>query len=198
MTPSVVPTAKTWILRFKHHTTTILLHVEPLQQWTSVRNELLKAIHETNPSGSLNDHAIPDSGAEIMLARPVDINDLKQGWETIERDDDSLQEALADAKGKGKAAAGTSKARAGKNNVTDTPQGAGLRDGGVVAFKFRSEAEAEVDEGIELEEGGEDDGVVVVEKKPERWDVVVPTLEDVYGDERAGAGGGVDAEEATE
>lgn len=60
----------------------------------------------------------------------------------------------------------------------DCPQGAGLRDGGIVAFKFRTEDE----EWGRVE--GEGDEMVVAEDEAEReeWDVVVPTLEETYGE----------------
>ena len=174
-----------------------MLHVDPLQKLPAVRAELLKAIQQTNPSGHLNGQAIPEDPSEILLARPMDSNNLDLGWEAIERDvDDGLEEALkedAKGKGKGKAAVGSSasaKKGSSAKDVADCPQGVGLRDGGIVAFKFRSEgadavATRDKDEGIDVddEEGGLDGETLVGEERRETWDVVVPTLEDTYGDE---------------
>ncbi|KAK5144472.1 hypothetical protein LTR32_003623 [Rachicladosporium monterosium] len=72
-----------------------------------------------------------------------------------------------------------------KGKPTDCPQAVGLRDGDMVAFRFRSEGEGD--------EGEQDGGTVVGESGAlEKWDVVVPTLEDTYGDSLPLAGDGGD------
>lgn len=195
MTPSIRPNSRTWTLRFKHHRTTVLLHVDPLQKLSSVRSELLQAVQQTHPDGTLNGHAIPETETDILLARPTDINDLSAGWELLERDDDldNALEEQSSSKGKGKA--GASKAKTSKDKLTDCPQGAGLRDGGVVAFKFRGQTELEDkerDEGIDVEEDEKLDGETLVgDPAAEKWDVVVPSMEETYGD---GEGEGEDEE----
>ncbi|KAK4921001.1 hypothetical protein LTR49_011545 [Elasticomyces elasticus] len=170
MTPTIRPKPTTWILRFKHHRTTVLLHVDPLQSLAVIRAELLKAVTQTNPSGRLNGRTIPQDANEVLLARPSDSQDLSLGWESLEVHEVEGA-AREDGKGKGKAVA------------------VGLQDGGVVAFKFRSELTAaarDEDEGIEVDEddGGLDGETLVGEGAgaPEKWDVVVPTMEETYGD----------------
>jgi len=193
MTPSIKLNSRTWTLRFKNHRSTILLHVDPLQQLNSVRAELLKAVRQSHPDGKLNGYAIPDDETDILLARPADINDLTLGWEPLEHDD-SLDDALVEEKstGKGKGKAGSSKAKSGKDKLSDCPQGAGLRDGGVVAFKFKGQAQAEreaADEGIEVEDEEKLDGETLVgTETAEKWDVVVPSMEETYGDGEEGEG----------
>ncbi|TKA75653.1 hypothetical protein B0A55_05005 [Friedmanniomyces simplex] len=201
MTPAIRPRPSTWILRFKHHRTTILLHVDPLQKLSSVRAELLKAVRQTCPHGTLNGHTVPDDEGDVLLARPVDSDDLSLGWQALEREDEVEKAVKEDAKGKGKAAVGSSANKAGKDKLTACPQGVGLQDGGVVAFKFRSELDAvarDKDEGIEVEEDDEDrlDGETLVGAggPPEKWDVVVPTLEETYGDALPLAGDGAEGE----
>ncbi|KAF2768937.1 hypothetical protein EJ03DRAFT_111084 [Teratosphaeria nubilosa] len=192
MTPSIQPTSKTWTLRFKHHRTTVLLHVDPLQKLSSVRAELLKAVQQTCPDGKFDGHAIPTNEADILLARPSDINNLSLGWEPLQHDFD-LDAALTEAdtgKGKGKASVSAAQGKPGRSQVTDSVQGAGLRDGGVVAFKFRGEGDGGAqadDEGVDVE--GEDrlDGETLVgEPVTENWDVVVPSMEEIYGDGEMG------------
>ena len=180
MTPSIKPTSTTWTLRFKFARTTILLHVDPLQPLPSVRAELLKAVQQTFPSGSMHGTTIPESESDIMLARPVDDADLELGWEALEVDDLALGDEES-VKGKGKAK---------KNKITDCPQGAGLRDGGVVAFKFRSQAGGEgeqvmedSDEEEEKEDWESTGQTLVGEPVAEKWNVVVPTMEETYRDE---------------
>lgn len=89
-------------------------------------------------------------------------------------------------KGKGKATAVSSKAVGGRNakaQLKDCPQGAGLRDHGIVAFKFKK---ADGDVVISIEED-EDEGIAVaredMEGVEEEWDVVVPSFEETYGEE---------------
>ncbi|KAK5722753.1 hypothetical protein LTR15_005986 [Elasticomyces elasticus] len=190
MTPTIRPKPTTWILRFKHHRTTVLLHVDPLQSLAAIRAELLKAVTQTNPSGRLNGHTIPQDANEVLLARPSDSQDLSLGWESLEVHEVEGA-SREDGKGKGKAVVGSSTGakRGSKDKLVDCPQAVGLQDGGVVAFKFRSEftaAARDEDEGIEVDEeyGGLDGETLVGEGAgtPEKWDVVVPTMEETYGD----------------
>ncbi|WPH01770.1 Hypothetical protein R9X50_00462200 [Acrodontium crateriforme] len=173
MTPAIEPSGSTWTLRFKHNRSTVVLHVDPLQSFSSIRNELLKAIQQTHPSGTLNNHTIPSDADDILLARPVDINDLSLGWETLEQDDnDGLFDETNRGKGKGKAVVGRGK---GKENPTSCPKVAGLRDGGMVAFKFKSESVGEVEEEDRL-----DDDTLVRGSRDEKWDVVLACAEDEF------------------
>lgn len=158
------PSPATWTLRFKHSTSTILLEVDPLQKLSTVRTELLHALQESNPSGTINGHKIPQQADDILLGRAIDRNKLSLGYTDIDKD---ATESSADVTGKGKAAVGALKAKPGSGKVTDCPQGAGFRDRDVVAFKFR---------------GDED-----VEDVVEKWDVKIPTMEETYGDEDAAA-----------
>ncbi|KAK1067216.1 hypothetical protein LTR74_006584 [Friedmanniomyces endolithicus] len=183
MTPAIRPKSSTWILRFKHHRTTILLHVDPLQEFTSIRAELLKAIRQTCPFGTLNGHAIPEDAGELLLARPVDSNDLSLGWKALGREAGEGAEQEPKGKGKAPVAMANSGKKVVKGKPTDCPQAVGLRDGDMVAFRFRSEA------GVVQNNQGEDSGVnedgetlVGAGGVLEKWDVVVPTLEDTYGD----------------
>jgi hypothetical protein len=172
----------TWTLRFKQHRSTFLLHTDPLQSFSAVKKELLIALSETNPSGIFNDQSIPKNADDILFAKPVDINDLNAGWELLQLND------REEASGKGKGKAGATAKAGGKvsNQLKDCPQGAGLRDGSVVAFKFRS---AEDDQRQNTGQEGEDDEIVVAEedmKRVEQWDVIVPTMEESYGEQPLG------------
>ncbi|SMQ45090.1 unnamed protein product [Zymoseptoria tritici ST99CH_3D7] len=160
---STKPTPHTWTLRFKHNRSTILLEVDPLQTLLSVRADLLQALQESNPNGELNKQKIPSNPEAIVLGRAVDRNNLKLGFETIKKDTSE-----PDPKGKGKAAVtGGGKSRTVGADVMDCPQGAGLKNADVVVFKFKT--------------GNEDHDVD--ELQAEEWDVVIPTMEDTYGDD---------------
>jgi hypothetical protein len=175
----IQPSSRTTILRFKHHRSTILLHVDPLHSFASIKKELLLAITETNPSGSFNGHPIPQNSDEILLAKPVNPNDLDAGWTLIDSVDGE------DASGKGKAKASTTSTfKAGgkaQSQLKDCPQGHGMRDMAVVAFKFKSESESR--QAVVGDDDGDEAIEVADEDKREEWDVVVPTMEETYGDQ---------------
>jgi len=200
--PNSDPPSSFWCLRFKLNRTTVFLHVDALQTLASVRAELLNALQITNPDGifkgTLSDgtpveYPLPTTAEDIALAKRVDINDANAGWEAI---GDDLEDGLVfdeDVSGKGKgkaasrplAAAPKKSASAASKGANDCPQGAGLRDNGVVAFRFRLpeekarrqrliEGNLDVDE-IARDGMGDDTA----------WDVIVPTYEETYEAEDA-------------
>jgi hypothetical protein len=204
--PDSNPPPRMWCLRFKLNRTTVLLHIDALQTLASVRAELLEALRATHPDGlfkgTLRDstpveYPLPATPEDIALAKLSDPNDANSGWEAI---GDDLEDGLifdedvgssAKGKGKGKASSVSSSRTAGRNStsksVNDCPQGAGLKDGSVVAFRFRLpeekarrqrliEGSLDVDE-IARDGMGDDAD----------WDVVVPTMEETYGEEDAAA-----------
>lgn len=167
---STKPSPRTWTLRFKSSKTTILLHVDPLQKLNSIKADLLKALNQTNPSGTLNSIPIPTDPGSIRLAKPLDINDLSLGWQPLDADIDAEE---LDADGEKPRTKGKGRNKA-KNSLLDCPQGVGMRDGGVVAFKFGEDLHGM---------GDQEDEAVVVEGAEEKWDVDVPTLEAAFDDE---------------
>jgi len=173
------PSPQTYTLRLKSHRTTLLLHTDPLQTLLSLKREILRALFQTHPEGHLNGAQIPKNAEDILLAKPVDAHDLSAGWVSLETSGTGdLFEDDVSSKGKGKAAVnGTKKKGPGRDG---TVQAAGLRDGGVVAFKFRSTEAAARMEDDEDDEGIAELGVVGV--REEKWDVVVPNLDETYGE----------------
>ena len=199
--PNANPPPRTWCLRFKLNRTTILLHVDAQQPFASIRAELLAALRATNPSGVLKgtlrdgtpvEYPLPESAEDIALAKPKDINDLNAGWETIgdaNEDllfDDELGFVSAKGRGKGKEAAGgaAKQKQSAAKSVNDCPQGAGLRDGGAVAVRFRwadekARRQRLIDGDLDVDEIAKEG--MGIDDAP--WDVVVPTMEETYGDE---------------
>lgn len=185
------PSPRTWTLRFKLHRTTILLHSDPQQRLSLLRAELLTALQITHSHGFVEGkngttYSIPESYEDIVLAKLRDPNDVQSGWERLIKPagkDFGFEDEGVSAKGKGKAGALKS---AGKGGVSECPQGVGLRDGAVVAFRFmtveekekRSAAGDEADEDVdEIAKKGVD------EEEKEVWDVEMPTIESTYGEE---------------
>ncbi|KAF2623180.1 hypothetical protein BU25DRAFT_414687 [Macroventuria anomochaeta] len=156
------PTPQTWTLRFKSHRTTVLLHIDPLNTFDTVKSALYTALQETGLQATEHGPSIslPASPSDIQLGRPVDPLDPSQGfvlaeWETPASDDEVAIEE--EGKGKGRAAAKGKKQGAG--DVKDCPKGAGLKDGAVLAFRW------------------EGDGT----KEEASWGVQLASFEDAYG-----------------
>lgn len=156
------PTPQTWTLRFKSHRTTVFLHIDPLHTFSTIKSTLYTALQETGLRAS--DHgpeiALPASPSDIQLGRPVDPLDASQGfvlgeWETAPSDDEvAVEEEEAKAKGKGKG-----RKTAAVENVKECPKGAGLKDGGVLAFRWEGDGAGE----------------------GESWGVTLASFEDAYG-----------------
>ena len=131
-------------LRFKKHRTTILLLVAPSQSFSSIKQDLLEAIKATGVT-DINGEDIPSDPETIVLGLPADKNDISKGWVPLKIPE--VEEG--GAKGKG----------VKKNSVlNENPLGAGLKDGALLAFKFR--------------EGSDADGM------DDTWDVIMPKYED--------------------
>lgn len=139
-----MPTQGEWTLRFKQHKTTILLYVAPGQTFASIKQDLLDAM-KARGIGDINGNAMPLDPEAIILGLPIDKNDIDKGWVPLkipEMED-------KDVKGKG----------VKKGSVlNENPLGAGLKDGAMLAFKFR-----EGDDTADTDDG---------------WDVVMPTYEE--------------------
>jgi hypothetical protein len=205
--PDSSPSPRAWCLRFKLNRTTVVLHIDALQTLASIRSELLSALQATHPDnlfkGTTRENTpiaypLPATPEDIALAKLADPNDPNGGWEAIGDDlEDGLifDEDVGSGKGKGKAAAsrpaarksGGSTATASSKGVNDCAQGVGLKDGSVVAFRFRLpeekarrqrliEGSLDVDE-IARDGMGDDAD----------WDVVMPSMEETYGEEDAAA-----------
>lgn len=144
---STTPTPQHWTLRFKQHKTTILLFVSQNQSFGSIKSELLEAIKATGIH-DINGCALPPNAEDIVFGIPVDKKDPSKGWVGLK-----IPEIDGDED-----AGGISKGVRKGSVLNASPLGAGLKDGAIVAFKFR-------------EEGAEDpDG--------DDWDVILPSYDD--------------------
>ena len=135
-----------WTLRFKQHKTTILLFVQQSQPFDSIKRDLLDAIKATNIK-EINGNALPSDPEDIELGLPRDKNDASRGWVPLK-----IPEAEgADVKGKG----------VKKGSVlNESPLGAGLKDGAMLAFRF---TKGPAEDGMDLDD---------------EWDVIIPSYDD--------------------
>ncbi|KAF2469011.1 uncharacterized protein BDR25DRAFT_50368 [Lindgomyces ingoldianus] len=188
------PTPSTWTLRLKNRKTTVLLHVNPLNTFTTIKTHLLAALRETtlkDPETG-DEVQLPSSPSEVQFARPVNINHPELGfvlgeWEQPGGVGEMLEEEESGRK-KGKGRPKKDDELAGMVNVNDCPKGAGLRDGAVLAFRWKGDEEKgnktegkrkrkELD--VDMEEGEAD-----------MWGVKLASYEDQYGVENTGDVGG--------
>jgi ribosomal protein L12E/L44/L45/RPP1/RPP2 len=160
-----------WTLRFKHGRLTILLFTEALTPLSTLKTELLDALRERYPSGlpnpahgakiqlGLDEYIpIPDDIKDVALAVPVDNHDISKGWKAL--DGTSGKDAIG---------------------LKASPKSVGVKDGGVLAFRFRGEDEGGEDE--EEEEGGEEEEEEE-EGDAEKQEFLVewPSYDETYGE----------------
>lgn len=164
---STAPNPTTWTLRLKARKTTVLLHVDPLQTFASIKSQLHAALLETSLHDPHTNETIdlPASPSDIQLGRPVDRADPDGGfvlgeWEITPSDDEEDK----DTKGKGKAKAKNTPAGV----VKDCPKGAGLKDRDVLVFRWPGDGTGWENEGEDASTGG-------------MWGVKLASFEDSYG-----------------
>lgn len=145
-----------WTLRFKQHKTTILLFVQQSQPFESIKRDLLDAIKATGIQ-DINGNALPSGPEGIEFGVLRDKNDPSKGWVALK-----IPEVEdGDTKGKG----------VKKGSIlNESPLGAGLKDGTMLAFKFtKSTEEAAMD-------------------LDDEWDVIIPSYDDEAGSQSQGRG----------
>jgi hypothetical protein len=160
--------------------------VDPLDTFSTIKSHLYNALKDTGLKDPASNApiALPDSPADMQLARPVDVHDAQQGFQLGEWElsaDDSDDGA---GKGKGKAkAGGKANGGAAAANAKDCPKGAGLKDGAVLAFRWAGD-------GIW---NGEDDADM--DDRSNSWGVQLASFDDAYGERNeTDVGGGPEFE----
>ncbi|PVH93466.1 hypothetical protein DM02DRAFT_619265 [Periconia macrospinosa] len=169
--PFTQPSPTTWTLRLRARKTTVLLHVDPLQTFASIKSQLLAALSESTLRDPETNQTItlPTSPLEFQLGRPVDRSDLKAGWVLGDWEiPPAGDEEDETGKGKGKAKAKKSNTGVG-GAVKDCPKGAGLRDRDCLAFRWPGD-------GTGWEEEEEEEA-----QQASMWGVILPSFEDSFG-----------------
>ena len=129
----------------------MLLTCAGTQSFKSIREDLLEAIKATGLS-DINGEPLPTNPEDIILGVPMDKNNLDKGWVNLEipefdEDDDKRKRGVK------------------KGSVlNESPLGAGLKDGDMLAIRFKK-APADA-----MDLDGE-------------WEVTLPNLDDAYEDE---------------
>jgi hypothetical protein len=141
---------------------TILLLVSPVQSLTSIKETLLAAL-KSRQITEINGVPVPSDPSEIEFGLPWDRNNLEKGWRKLKP---PLQQN-GDTRRQG----------AGKRStvITDSPQGADMRDSQAVAFRFRTTSAG-------AEQTGEDDELAMEVDDP-GFDVSISKYEDETDEE---------------
>ncbi|KAG9194312.1 hypothetical protein G6011_04347 [Alternaria panax] len=174
------PSPQTWTLRLKSHKTTVILHVDPLHTFDTIKTYLYDALQETglkNPAGE--SIPLPSSAAEIQFGCPVNINDASEGFKLGEWEVAYIASDEEEFEGKGKAskanAGGSSNggAKADTAKINQCPKGAGLRDGAVLAFRWAGDGSWDGEDEFDLSKSSRKGGHM--------WGVKLASFEDAYG-----------------
>lgn len=189
---AVTPSPTTWTLRIKTHKTTVLLHVEPLSTFDNIKALFLNALKDSplKHVETGRDVPLPESPSDIQLGRPVDKNDPQAGF-VLGEWEQSSKEPQEDVKGKGKGSANqkSDPNLAAPSNIQNCPQGAGLKDGAVLAARWKGDGSAWGSEPAKEDEE-EDEEDEEVDEEPSMWTVKIASFEDAYGVENQGDVGG--------
>lgn len=166
-----------WTIRLKLHKTTVVIAADPLKPLDEIKTELSRALKTRHPQGIITATGptqIPSRPSDIILAKPVDVHEPEKGWERLRSDEDEDDLSMLDgANDKGKKKGATTSLSG------NTLKAAGLKDGSVLAFKFRNQqGQRQDDEGIGLDES------------EQAWDVILPSYEDSTGVTNEGDIGG--------
>ena len=121
--------------------------MDKTQSFSSIKSDLLQALDKCHHQN------LPTDPEDIIFGLPVDKHDLRKGWV-------ALDEPVVN----GEDDSGTKHDGKGQKGVLDSnPLGAGLKDRGVLAFKFRNTDEVS------------ENGTSIDDTK---WDVAIPSYED--------------------
>src|SRR6516165_8054533 len=96
-------------LIFKHSKTSVLLFSELMTSLVDLKTELLNVLKDMNPSGEFNGLSIPSDPEEVVFGVLRDPYDYNKGWTMLDTPED-------------------------ESELMETPQGAGLKDGQILAF----------------------------------------------------------------
>jgi hypothetical protein len=177
------PSPQTWTIRLKSRKTTVLLHVDPLQTFSTIKSQLLDALKETGLKDPNTNEPIPlpGSSTDIQLGRPVDVHDAQQGFQLGAWEYPAWESEEDSGKGKAKAKPGqkSNGGASGVASVKDCPKGAGLKDGAVLAFRW-------IGDGIW--DGTED--ADMLQEESNMWGVQLASFDDAYGVENTTDVGG--------
>ncbi|KAF2027743.1 hypothetical protein EK21DRAFT_71296 [Setomelanomma holmii] len=175
------PSPQTWTLRLKARKVTVLLHIDSLQTFSSIKAQLLHALNETGIKDPKTNEplSLPESPSAIQFGHPVDVHDPQQGFQLGEWEYPPNESEEDGGKGKGKANQKSNGGVSGVASVKDCPKGAGLKDGAVLAFRWVGDGIWDGDEDADMQQD-----------EANTWGVQLASFDDAYGVENTTDVGG--------
>jgi hypothetical protein len=162
---AALPTPEHITLLLKNHKQTVLLSVTPETSFADIKSLLLAALKSRNIA-SIDNTPLPDEPEAIEFGVLRNKKNPAEGWMSL-----VIKEVeVGDAKG------GKRKVGGKKSVLNESPAGAGLGDGSILAFRFRTKPKEEALE-QEGENGNEDDDEMGIEDDP-GWNVIFPSYDD--------------------
>lgn len=153
------PDALSWTLLFKKHKTTVLLMLPPQETIVNTKSALVNALRARGLT-DVNGDPLPEDPSDVEFGVAVDRNDLEKGWTRLEVEAPEFADAEELKRNAGKKPSGSL-----------SLQGADLRNGQSIAFRFKKHGQEPVQrngEDIDIDLNLEDPG----------WDVAVPKFDD--------------------
>ena len=127
--------------------------MEQTQSFSSIKSDLLHAL-KTRGYTEINQQSLPSNADDITLGLPIDKNDPSKGWVGLDIPAMDVEDET-----------GSKKKVGGKKCVLNaSPLGAGLRDGSLLAFKFRRVDAKRDDDDLDMDDSD--------------WDVVMPSYDE--------------------
>ena len=155
------PTSDHITLLFKKHKQTVLLSVIPTAPFPEIKSLLLCAL-KCRAITLIADEEVPDDPENIEFGVLKNKKDPSEGWVPL----DIKEMEIIDGKG------GKKKLGGKKSVLNESPAGASLGDGSMLAFRFRSRQKS-------VEPGGVGDAGSELDLAPDPgWDVILPSYDD--------------------
>ncbi len=166
--PSSLPLQSHITLLLKHRKSTTLLSISPSQPFSEIKSLLLAALRSRDITSLSTTQAtqvpLPSDSDDLEFGILADKKDPTKGWISLD--------SYTFSKDK-KKVPGRSKVTAGANS----PEAAGLGDGGLVAYRLRKPNKGKERE-KSVDSDDEDVDVDIAMDDDHGWDVVLPTFED--------------------
>ena len=160
---AALPTPEHITHLLKNHKQTVLLSVIPETPFAEIKSLLLAALKSRNIA-SIDNTPLPNEPEAIEFGVLRNKKNPAEGWVPLV----TKEVEVGDVKGSKKTVGGK------KSVLNESPAGAGLGDGSMLAFRFRTKPKEDV---LAQEKEDDDDDEMEIEDDP-GWNVILPIYDD--------------------